>query len=92
MSKYILIRDIEFKEQNMVQISRLNILRSLSFKQQAQKSDLSSNEGLLLKQGGIDAVSFSCKKSEKFADVRAEMDKKVPDNDNRRKRACVVIY
>ena len=45
-----------------------------------RRQELPQKEIPLLEQGGgLDTVSFSTNKSEKFADVRAELDQNIPD-------------
>jgi len=64
----------------MVQINHLLGIKKLFIENQPRKLDLPQKEISLLEQGGgLDTVSFSSNKSEKFADVRAELDKNVPD-------------
>lgn len=64
----------------MLPIDRLFGLSEVQQNQQSQRLE-KPDKGIswLEVGGGFDTVSFSTNKGEKFADVRAEMDKNVPD-------------
>ena len=64
----------------MVQINHLFGLNKVFTGSRLRRQELPQKEIPLLEQGGgLDTVSFSTNKSEKFADVRAELDQNVPD-------------
>ena len=64
----------------MVQINSFFSINKMYRNTQLQKLEVKQKEDSLLEQGGgLDTVSFSKNKSEKFADVRKELDKNVPD-------------
>lgn len=64
----------------MVQINHYFGIKNLYNETQTRKSELPQKEISMLEKGGdIDTVTFKSNKSEKFADVRAELDKNVPD-------------
>ena len=67
----------------MLPIGRLFRLSEVQQNQQSQKpenfEELKKEISWLSVDGDFDTVSFTTNKGEKFADVRAEMDKNVPD-------------
>lgn len=64
----------------MFQINRLPSVKQWFSENSAKKFETQEKDVSILEQGGgFDTVTFSTNKSEKFADIRAEMDKNVPD-------------